>query len=137
MSKSIRNSLKIFNDAFKIADVQKFKFALNAKNLKKMLKNATMKSNAQKFKFSKNIKNFRKMFENASLKSNVHVNAFIWQESSEKSLMQNNRKTSLWMNFVFQLTDIQVVVLRKKVKNLFKRTYDESAKFIKYFIKEF
>ena len=77
------------------------------------------------------------MFENAFLKSNVHVNAFIWQKSFEKSLMQNNRKISLWANLVFQLTDIQIVVLRKKIKNLLKETYDESTKFIKYFIKKF
>ena len=37
---------------------------------------------------------------------------------------------------MFQLTDIQVVVLKKKVKNLFKKAYDKSMKFIKYFIKE-
>ena len=73
----MRNSLKIFNDAFKITDVQKFNFASNVKNLKRMLKNVTMKLNAQKFKFSKNIKDFRKMFKNVLLKSNVHVNAFI------------------------------------------------------------
>ena len=35
------------------------------------------------------------MFENASLKSNVHINAFIWQKNFEKSLMQDNQKTSL------------------------------------------
>ena len=41
------------------------------------------------------------------------------------------------MNFVFQLTDIQIVVLKKKIKNLFKKMYDESTKFIKCFIKKF
>ena len=76
------------------------------------------------------------MSENALLKLNVYINAFIWQENFEESLMQNNRKTSLWMNFVFQLTNIQVVVLKKIVKNLFEKVYDGSAKFIKWFIKK-
>ena len=162
LSKSMRNFSKIFDDVFKIANVQRFESASNAKNSKKMLKNASMKSNVQKltsslsaknskemfknvsirssvqkFKSSKNIRGFRKMLENASLKSNVHVNAFIWQKNFEKSLMQDNRKTSLWTNFVFQLTNIQVVVLRKKIKDLFERTYDESTRFMKCFIKEF
>ena len=41
----MRNFLKIFDDVFKITDVQKFKFALNAKDLKKMFKDASMRSN--------------------------------------------------------------------------------------------
>ena len=41
------------------------------------------------------------------------------------------------MNSVFQLADIQVVVLKKKIKDLFEKAYDESARFIKCFIKEF
>ena len=51
--------------------------------------------------------------------------------------MQNNRKTSLWANLVYQLTDIQVVVLKKKIKNLFKTVYEKLAKFMKCFIKKF
>ena len=51
--------------------------------------------------------------------------------------MQNNRKTSLWANLVYQLTDIQVVVLKKKVKNLSETAYEKLAKFMKYFIKKF
>ena len=126
LSKNMRNFLKIFDDVFKITDVQKFESALSAKNLKKLLKSASMKSNAQKlalslsaknskkmfksvstksnaqkFEFLKNIKSLRKMFENAFSRSNIHVNAFIWQKSFEKSLMQNNQETSLWTNFVF------------------------------------
>ena len=114
--KSMRDSSKIFNNAFEITNVWKLNSALNARNLKEIFENATMKSNVQKFKSSKSIKSFRKIFKNASLKSNVHVNIFIWQKSSEKSLMQNNRKTSLWTNFVFQLTNIQVVILKKKLR---------------------
>ena len=45
LSKNMRDFLKIFDDAFEITDVQKFDFALNAKNLKKMFKNATIKLN--------------------------------------------------------------------------------------------
>ena len=133
----MRNSLKISNDAFEITNVRKFNFTSNAKNSKKMFKNATMKLNAQKFEFSKSIKNLRKMLENASSKSNVHINTFIWQKSFAESLMQNNRKTSLWTNLVFQLTNIQIVILKKKIKNLFKKAYDESTKFMKCFIKKF
>ena len=77
LSKSMRNFLKIFDDAFEITDVRKLNFASSAKNLKKIFKNATMKSDVQKFESSKSIKNFRKIFENVSLKSNVYVNAFI------------------------------------------------------------
>ena len=54
----MQNFSKIFNNVFKITDVQKLNFVLNARNLKKMFENAIMKSNAQKFKSSKNIKNF-------------------------------------------------------------------------------
>ena len=46
LSKNMKNFSKIFDDAFKIADVRRLNFALNAKNLKKMFENATMKSNA-------------------------------------------------------------------------------------------
>ena len=137
LSKSMRNFSKIFDDAFKIINVRKLDFTSNAKNSKKMFESATMRSNAQKFKFSKSIKNFWKMLENVLLRLNVHVNAFIWQKSFEKLLMQDNRKISLWTNFVFQLINIQVVVLKKEVKNLFKKTYDESTRFMKCFIKEF
>ena len=51
-SKSMQNFLKMFNDVFKIADVQKLKSATSAKN-------------------------FEKTFESVTSKSNVHVNAFI------------------------------------------------------------
>ena len=89
LSKNMQNSLKMSDDVFKIADVQKLKAATSARDFKKTLENVTLKSNA-------------------------HANAFIWQESSKESLMQNNRETSLWTNFVYQLTDIQVIVLKKK-----------------------
>ena len=162
LSKSMRNSSKISDDVFEITNVQRFEFTSSARNSKKMLENASMKSNiqkfapslsarnskemfenvstkssVQKFEFSKSIKDFRKMLENAFSKLNVHVNIFIWQESFEKPLMQDNRKTSLWANFVFQLTNIQIVVLKKKVKNLFEKAYDESTRSMKYFIKKF
>ena len=45
LSKNMRNSSKIFDDMFEIANVQKFEFASSAKNLKEMLENASMKSN--------------------------------------------------------------------------------------------
>ena len=51
--------------------------------------------------------------------------------------MQNNRKTSLWTNLVYQLADIQIVVLKKKVKNLSETAYEEFARFMKCFIKKF
>ena len=111
-SKSMQNSLKMFDDVFKIINVQKLKSATNARNSEKTLESVTSRSNA-------------------------YANAFIWQESSEESLMQNNRKISLWANFVYQLANIQVVVLEKKIKNLFKTAYEELAKFMKYFIKKF
>ena len=37
---------------------------------------------------------------------------------------------------MYQLTDIQVIVSRKKIKNLFKTAYEELVKFIKCFIKK-
>ena len=51
--------------------------------------------------------------------------------------MQNNQKISLWMNLMFQLINIQVVVLKKKVKNLSEKTYNKSTKSMKCFIKKF
>ena len=45
LSKNMRNFLKIFDDVFEITDVQKFEFALSAKNSKEMFKNASMKLN--------------------------------------------------------------------------------------------
>ena len=51
--------------------------------------------------------------------------------------MQDNRKTSLWANSVYQLTDIQIVVSRKKVKNLSETAYEKFARFMKCFIKKF
>ena len=77
LSKNMRNSSKIFDDAFEIINVRKLNFASSARNSKKMPESATMKSNAQKFDFSKSIKNLREMFENASSRLNVHVNTFI------------------------------------------------------------
>ena len=38
---------------------------------------------------------------------------------------------------MYQLANIQVVVLKKKVKNLFKTAYEKLAKFMKCFIKKF
>ena len=111
-SKSMQNSLKMSDDVFKIADVQKLKSATSAKD-------------------------FEKTFENVTSRLSIHVNVFIWQESSKKSLMQDNRKISLWTNLVYQLTDIQVVVLKKKVKNLFETIYEKLARFMKCFIKKF
>ena len=55
--KNMRNFSKIFNDIFKIINIQKFDFASNAKDLKKIFENATMKSNVQKFKSLKSIRN--------------------------------------------------------------------------------
>ena len=45
-SKSIQNSLKMSDDVFKIADVQRFKSATSAKNFEKTLENVTSRSNA-------------------------------------------------------------------------------------------
>ena len=50
--KNMQNFLKMFNDVFKITDVQKLKFATSAKI-------------------------FIKTFENVMLRSNAHANAFI------------------------------------------------------------
>ena len=77
LSKNVRDFSKIFNDTFKIINVQKLDSASSAKNSKKMFENATMKSNVQKFKSLKSINSFRKILENMSLKSNVYVNIFI------------------------------------------------------------
>ena len=51
-SKNIQNSLKIFDDVFKITDVQRLKSAIN-------------------------VKNFEETFESVTSRSNVYVNAFI------------------------------------------------------------
>ena len=51
-SKSMQNSLKMFDDVFKITDIQKLEFTTNAKN-------------------------FEETFKNVTLKLNIHVNAFI------------------------------------------------------------
>ena len=51
-SKSMQNSLKMFDDVFKITDVQKLKSATSAKD-------------------------FEEMFENVTSRLNVYVNAFI------------------------------------------------------------
>ena len=56
--KNMRNSLKIFKNAFEIRNVRRFDFTSNIRNSKKMFKNATIRLNVQKFEFSKNIKNF-------------------------------------------------------------------------------
>ena len=50
--KSMQNSLKMFDDVFKITDVQKFKSATSARN-------------------------FEETLESVTSKLNVHVNAFI------------------------------------------------------------
>ena len=38
---------------------------------------------------------------------------------------------------MYQLADIQIIVLKKKIKNLFKTAYEKLAKFMKCFIKKF
>ena len=45
LSKSMRNFSKIFDDVFEITNVQKFEFALSARNSKKMFENASIKLN--------------------------------------------------------------------------------------------
>ena len=52
LSKSMQNSLKMFNDVFKIADVQKLKSATRARN-------------------------FIKTFESVMSKLSAHINVFI------------------------------------------------------------
>ena len=71
LSKNIRDSSKIFNDVFKITNVQKFKFALSAKSSKKIFKHASIKLNIQKLASSLSAKNSKEMFENVSIKSSV------------------------------------------------------------------
>ena len=44
-SKSMQNFLKMFDDVFKIADVQRLKSATSARNFKKTLESVTSKSN--------------------------------------------------------------------------------------------
>ena len=51
-SKNMQNFLKMFDDVFKITDVQKLKFAMSARN-------------------------FEKTFENVTSRLNAHANAFI------------------------------------------------------------
>ena len=45
-SKSMQNSLKMSDDVFKIADVQKFKFATSARSSEKTLESVTSRSSA-------------------------------------------------------------------------------------------
>ena len=71
LSKNMRNSSKIFDDVFKITNVQKFEFALSAKNLKEMFESASIKSNVQKFASSLNARNSKEMFKSVSTKLNA------------------------------------------------------------------
>ena len=52
---NMRNSEKIFNDAFKLINVQRLKFVLNAKNFMKMFESASTRLSVQKFKSLTNV----------------------------------------------------------------------------------
>ena len=71
LSKNMRDSLKIFNNVFKIINVQKFEFALNARNLKKKFENALIKLNIQRLTSSLKAKNSKEMFKRMSTRSSV------------------------------------------------------------------
>ena len=55
LSINMRDSKRMFNNAFELIDVQKLKSALSARAFTKIFESASTRSNAQKFKSSMNV----------------------------------------------------------------------------------
>ena len=51
-------------------------------------------------------------------------------------LMRNRRDILIELTFMFKLIDIQIVISRKVINNVFDNFYEESKKFIKFLIKK-
>ena len=116
----MRNSEKIFNDAFELISVSRLKSVLSARNSIKMLENASSKSSAQKFKSSTNVWNFDQIFINVLMRSNAHLKLNIKHLSSSQNelalskSMQNFLKMS---DDVFKIADVQKLKFAMSAKN--------------------
>ena len=63
--------------------------------------------------------------------TNIHINVF----DALKKLSQNKQKILIDLIFVFQLIEIQIVIFRKIVHDIFEIVYKKSQKFMKFLLK--
>ena len=61
--------------------------------------------------------------------TNVQIISVVdWQKSSQESLSQSKRKLLIDLNLVLQLAKIQIMILKKNVRNMFETTVTEEQK---------
>ena len=64
---------------------------------------------------------------------NVVISAIDWFNNE---LSQNKRKLSIALSLVFRLTDVQIVISRKIVRDMLKIAYEKSHRSMKFLIKK-
>ena len=74
-------------------------------------------------------------FENLNFISNIATNIQLIEENDTRA--KNRREMLKNLNSLFQLIEIQIVISKKKIRNIFEKSYEKSQKFMKSLIKKF
>ena len=110
LSINMRDSERIFNDAFELTSVSRFKSVSNARNFSKILENASIKLSVWKFESLANVWNSDQMLMNVLTRSNAHFKLNIKHLSSSQNEFTSSKsmQNSLKMfDDVFKIVDVQ------------------------------
>ena len=69
--------------------------------------------------------------------ANIQITSVVdWQKNSQESLSQSKRKLLIDLDLVLQLTEIQIIILKKIIRDMSETAYEKSQKSIKFLIKK-
>ena len=74
-------------------------------------------------------------FENLSFASNIATNIQLIEEDNARAT--NRREILKNLDSLFQLIEVQIVISKKKIRNIFEKSYEKSQRSMKSLIKEF
>ena len=74
-------------------------------------------------------------FENLNFVSNIATNIQLIEKNNTRA--KNRREMLKDLNLLFQLIEIQIVVFKKKIRNIFEKFYEKSQKSMKSLMKKF
>ena len=74
-------------------------------------------------------------FKNSNSASNIATNIQLIEKNNARAT--NRREMLEDLNSLFQLIEVQIVIFRKKIRNIFEKSYEESQKSMKSLIKKF
>ena len=74
-------------------------------------------------------------FENLNFVSNIATNIQLIEKNNARA--KNRREMLKNLNSLFQLIEIQIVIFKKKIRNIFEKFYEKSQKSMKSLIKKF